>query len=272
MIDILPSELSKGIQLVGLEGAEGNWHPSMALLCLRRLDAGGPLELDCHWIESKPRGDLPAEAMQDLVLEGIQSRPQTPRRPDACPSCGKRISSGVFSYYGSPVCPEHVADLWTRNLLVNFQAKAMIHCPQCGDDTAIIWHGQGTSSCTACLVSRLDREEASRRWVLMSGIPLGQEALGDLQIFRGVRQRIEACTRCRSKQIRIRKIRVDFPKASPPLYPLWEVFDTDRTADVEKQRGRQLEIYTQGLLKVTLECPQCGYMDLEFPGFDLKPR
>jgi hypothetical protein len=40
----------------------------------------------------------------------------------------------------------------------------------------------------------------------------------------------------------------------------------EREPDAEARRQRQLEIYERGLLKVTIECPQCGYLEREFVG------
>jgi hypothetical protein len=64
---------------------------------------------------------------------------------------------------------------------------------------------------------------------------------------------------------------MDFPRTTSPLYPLWEIRQGDRTPEGEQRRARQLEIFTKGLMRVTLECPQCGYLEREMPGLALDP-
>jgi DNA-directed RNA polymerase subunit RPC12/RpoP len=90
----------------------------------------------------------------------------------------------------------------------------------------------------------------------------------DLRLFMEAWRRIEACERCGSRAIRIRRLLLDFPRAQGPLYPLWEIRRGDQTAEDELRRGKQLLAYTEGFLKVTVECPQCGYLEREFTGLD----
>jgi hypothetical protein len=74
------------------------------------------------------------------------------------------------------------------------------------------------------------------------------------------------CERCGAERIRIRKITLDFPKSQGPVYPLWEVSPEDRSREADHHRQRQLEAYTRGFMRITVECPHCGFMQREFPG------
>ena len=103
--------------------------------------------------------------------------------------------------------------------------------------------------------------------MMVGGPPLPAGGAGELRAFVEAWRRVGSCQRCGSKAIRIRRLLLDFPRARGPLLPLWELSKTDMLPERALLRERQLRVFTQGLLCVTLECPQCGYMEREFPGF-----
>jgi hypothetical protein len=120
-----------------------------------------------------------------------------------------------------------------------------------------------------CISRALIAPERPDLWILVGGPPLPESAVGDMRVFLAVWKRLCQCERCGSKGIRVRKILVDLPRTRGPLYPLWEIGPEDRSAEAELRRTRQLEIYTRGAVRATLECPECGYLEREFPAADL---
>jgi len=272
MIEILPGDIARGIQLVGLDISEGHRVPSRALLAERMAQTQGPLRLRALWLETGPPAPVPVGALRDLVSEGLPAT-SPPRRgapvSSRCPICGEDAPSRVLAQDRGPVCPRHFADLWLRQCLAGLPASLPGSCPACGNATPLLWKEEGGERCTDCLAAALLQTDMPAHWILRGGTPLPEGALGDLRVFLEAWKRVPACERCGSQGIRIRKILVDFPRARGPLYPLWEIRRDDRSVESEKRRRRQLQAYTEGVLGVTLECPQCGYLEREFPGVDL---
>lgn len=271
MIEILSSELSQAIQLVGLLEQEGRFVPSRVLLALRE-------DADCLgfgvrglWIGSG--GSVPVEALQDLVWEWLPGpgRKNLPVLTGKCVVCNRTGNHGVVSVEGQSICWEHLACYWEE--LLSAQAGGIgisQRCPQCGLEGVFFWGARGY--CTRCLVNEIKNLPALARWILVGGSALPGRGKGELTAFLEAWRKVGACPRCGSKAIRVRRLIMDFPKAKSPVFPIWELTRQDMRPERIMLRERQLRVFTQGLLRVTVECPQCGYMDLEYPGLELPSR
>lgn len=139
-------------------------------------------------------------------------------------------------------------------------------CPKCGLEGVLCWEGRGY--CTRCLVGEIRQLPGLARWILVGGPALPGRGEGELGAFLEAWRRVGACPRCGSKSIRLRRLLMDFPKAQAPIFPIWELTKEDMKPERIMLRERQLRAFTEGLMRVTVECPQCGYMDLEFPGLE----
>jgi hypothetical protein len=269
MIEILPSEISRAIQWVGLDLVKGEVRPACALLAIRRGESGGARRLHGIWAGPGKDVALVGPALADLVMDGAGgSRPVDGKGagPRRCAVCGGEASSRLLLSGVDAACAEHMADVWTRRLAPH-AGKAAAPCPECGESWPVLWHEGGRDRCPRCLAAALLQGHPLRRWALLGGPPGPPESLADLRLFGEVWKRIFMCERCGSRGIRLRKIWAEFPRSSGPIYPLWASGRWDAAPEAEAHRRQQLLAYTQGLVRVILECPQCGYLERELPGW-----
>lgn len=246
---------------------EGRVVPSRVLFAFRE-DAG---YLGCGvrglWIGSG--GSFPVEALQDLVWEWFpgSGRKTLPVPAGRCVVCNGRGNHGVVSIDGQSICWEHLPFYWEE--LLAAQAGGMNisgRCPKCGLEGVFFWGKRGY--CTSCMVNEIRNLPTLGRWVLVGGATLPARGEGELRAFLEAWRKVGACPRCCSKAIRVRRLIMDFPRAKAPIFPLWELTRQDMEPERIMLRERQLRVFTEGLLRVTVECPQCGYMDLEYPGLE----
>jgi len=273
MLEVIPANLARGVQLAGLRGTFGRGVPTRALIAFWTPDSHESSGVRGVWLAAQRDDGLPEGAIRDLLLDVLPSYRAGPNGPvsQCCPVCGGASPGWAATADGRPVCPTHLAELWERLAQRWFRAAQVVSCPRCGRSASFLWSQGGGIFCSRCLVSSLSTDESTSHWILTAFSPLPSEMQGELRIFREAWRWVSVCLRCGSSEIRIRRILLDFPKVSGPVYPLWEMDKKDRTPGAELRRWRQLQIYTQGFMRVTLECPQCGYLERELPGVGSGP-
>ncbi len=267
MIEVIPANLARGIQLVGTREISGRRVPTRVLMAFRAPEQQ-PSLVRGVWLDSERPDDLPASAVRDLVLDALplSGVGTVGAGSRGCPVCGEAAVGMAMMGDGRPICITHLAELWEETGRGWFPASDCVSCPRCGRSVTFLWAQQGRTLCSHCLGSAISGGEPPTRWVVTAFPPLPSEMRGDLRIFAQAWRWISVCLRCGSPDIRVRRILLDFPKVTGPVYPLWEMDKKDRTPGAELRRWRQLHIYTQGFMRVTLECPQCGYLERELPG------
>lgn len=271
MIEILSSELSQCIQLVGLGQEKGRWVPKSLLFAFREDLDQGRLRLRPAWLRSGP--GVPQGALEDLASEwSLKSISRGPAPASKrCPMCGASAGGRLITSEGQPLCAEHLAPAWEERLVAASGGAGEELCGACGLGAMVLWHGKNAlPRCTRCFVQGVQDSTRTSRWMVVGGPALPPGALGEIRVFLKAWRLVESCERCGSRSIRIRRLLLDFPKAHAPLYPLWELRREDLGPEKARLRERQVRIFTQGLLSVTLECPQCGYMEREFEGVEVE--
>ncbi len=268
MIEVIPACLARGIQLVRVGGFSGNRVPISVLMAFRAPDHHPPILLRGVWLDPERSDDLPPAAVRDLVLDALPLPGGGTNEAGfkCCPVCGEATVGMAMTADGRPICMNHLPELWEQAARGWSPVSNCIPCPRCGRSVTLLWAEEGRMFCSHCLASALPGEGPSTQWVVTGFPPLPPEMEGDLRIFREAWRWISVCLRCGSTDVRVRRILLDFPKVTGPVYPLWETGKTDRNPGAELRRWRQLQIYTQGFMRVTLECPQCGYLERELPG------
>lgn len=266
------------MQLVGLLESYGRQLPIAIFFAFHPTDVRpeSPLMLEGLWVEEDPSRPYLQDALLDLLLEKGQFRPRemgTRRSPGTCPVCGKETAGGRFyTHEGLPLCPRHMGEQWERNLSPWVSGRSHKSCTCCKRASALLWLRPQGSICTRCLADRVMEVPGVLRWVLFQEPPLEGGRRLDLALFLEAWRLVSRCSRCGSRRIRIRKVSWEFPRALGPILPLWESTHKESPYHVESDRQRQLEIYTHGMLKASVECPQCGYSVREFLGRDVRLR
>jgi|Deesub1362B_J571_1020462.scaffolds.fasta_scaffold09157_2 hypothetical protein len=269
MIEILPDSLSQGVQVVGLRRVSQRWRPVRILLAFETPERDEGRRLREIWIQGGPQAPFPLEALEDLLMDG--SKASIPPNGKAlsqrgCPICNEKTARGVFTPEGRTLCRGHLWLAWDKALADGGRpAERPPPCPLCREPSLVLWSDGSSCLCTRCLVKRRIPQDSSWKWIFHGGKVLPWGMRGELRIFLGLWSQNPPCERCGSPHLRIRKIALDFPKMPGPLYPLWEIFRNDRTEEGEARRMRQLRAYTQGLIRAVVECPQCGYLEREWP-------
>lgn len=268
MIEVIPANLSRGIQLVGVRGGSGRRAPTRVLVAFRSPQYQPATLVRGVWLDSERSDDLPTAAVRDLVLDALPLPGVATNEAGSkgCPVCGKTTMGMAMTGDGHPVCMTHLGELWEQTARGWFPSSNCIPCPRCNRPITFLWEEEGRKLCSHCLASALSGKDSPIQWVVTAFPPLPSEMEGDLRIFREAWRWISVCLRCGSSDVRVRRILLDFPKVTGPVYPLWEIGQKDRNPGAELRRWRQLQIYTQGFMRVTLECPQCGYLERELPG------
>ncbi len=265
MIEILSSELSQAIQLVGLLRQGKRLVPSRVLFAIVEEKGQGEKIPRGLWLVSNSL--VSVEALEDLVREWYQGPGEKACLVQAgkCSVCGVELDKAVGSIAGRTLCWEHLAGVWEELLVAQLGGGwTPGRCAGCGLEGVFCWEDRGY--CTRCLVQTIRNLPGPQRWILVAGPPLPGRGKGELRAFLEAWRRVGACPRCASRAIRVRRLLMDFPRAQGPLFPVWEITRQDMSPERIMWRERQLRVFTEGLLRVTVECPQCGYMDLEFPG------
>lgn len=270
MIEILPGNLSRGIQLVGLRRERDRWVARSILIAFRKDWVGGGMLFRPAWLIAGL--GVPSEAIEDLALEWPLDK-GLPRKAltitGGCPICGALASEGFVTNDSRSICSRHLTEVWEDKILAGSAFPGEGTCHVCGGGSPVLWQPRGPfPTCTRCLLEGRQLPECER-WMVLGGegIPMG--AKGELGILLRAWKLVGGCHRCGSKSIRMRRLSLDLPRATGPVYPLWELRREDVEPHRSRLRERQLRIFTQGLLKVTFECPQCGYLEREFQGTDV---
>lgn len=180
-----------------------------------------------------------------------------------CFICGEHSQSFTTTLDGPGVCGEHLSFLWEKSLENRTGVRGdATRCPRCDRRATVLWLKDG---CTQCVWEALLKQESIDRWIFVGGAPIGAGEILEIGAYIEAWNRIGCCRRCGSKKLRIRRISMEFPRARRPVFPLWE-HTKGELVGREKMRRRQLRAFTEGLLVVTMECPQCGYQEMEYPG------
>ena len=262
MIEILPENLSSFIQLVGLQQVgRGRYVPSKLLFAQRRHELN-PLEPMWLQYSSGVSAEVISDLVGELIVDGSKSGPIPFRRPRP------EFQLGQHSLIWARTSDEpHDLDgllrLWEGLLLDGEKSERKTLCPNCGRQALILWKDVG---CTGCLVQGLASEPGSWRWIVMGAPPLLRKDLMDLKLFIWVWDKVGCCPRCSSRRIRVKRIFLDFPKTRGPIIPLWEMDKGDLRPEVQMRRETQWKAFTRGIMRATVECPQCGFMEMEFIG------
>ena len=280
MLEILPETLFKGIQIIGLAGSTGEQVAQKALLAFRPDNGSDAALLNGVWIEHEPNGNLLGGVLRNLYRAADkknlyqQMQKQSFAANETCPVCKKKPDVPRIEAYGRYLCPEHMPVYWLqmleRHLGLQKETSSGM-CEICSQPSPVLLKIDGSTQCLKCLSETVLSDNGISRWVFKAGPPTPMEGSNELQIFEDACNKIRHCLRCGSKAVRIHRIILDFPKAGTPIYPVWETQRRDYTPEEEERRLRQLRIYSKGLMSVTIECPQCGYLTREFPGVDLSP-
>lgn len=268
MIEVIPANLARGIQLVGVQEISGRRAPTSVLVAFRSPEYNPSILVRGVWLDSERTDDLPAAAVRDLVLEALPLPGGWTKDTgfECCPVCGGGTEGMAMTGDGRPICMTHLPVLLEQTARGCSSRSSCIACPSCGRSVTLLWAEGGRILCSHCLASILSGEGSPTQWVVTGFPPLPPEMRGDLRIFREAWRWITVCLRCGCSDVRVRRIQLDFAKAMGPVYPLWEIGQKERTPGAELRRWRQLQIYTQGFMRVTLECPHCGYLERELPG------
>ncbi|MEJ5376541.1 MAG: hypothetical protein WHX93_08175 [bacterium] len=267
MVEILSCELSKAIQLVGFVEKDTRLVPVRVLFALSQDGAWGDFTLRGLWLTCA--NTVPLEALEDLVSECLPGswKKIPPVGTGKCALCGRPGQRQIVTSQGRNVCWEHLGCLW-EEILVTQAARGSIsgNCAKCGLAGVVLWGEKG--HCTRCMVEDLRGFSQVTQWVLLGGSPMPARGQKELVAFLEAWRRVGACPRCGSRAIRVRRLVMDFPRAKGPLYPLWDLTREDMKPERMLLRDRQLRLFTEGLMRATVECAQCGYMDLEYPGLE----
>ncbi len=262
MIEILPENLSKFIQLIGLqEVAKGRYVPRRVLFAESKQ---GLKHIEPRWLQYSP--EVSAEVISDLVGELIVEGPKLGHLPWHRPRPAFQLGEHSLIWARTSDEPHDVDELlrlWEAVLMDGENCEREITCPNCGRVAPILWKAAG---CTGCLVRRLNSESGSWRWIAIGAPPLLRKDLMDLKVFLWAWDKVGCCPRCGSRNIRMRRIFLDFPKTRGPILPLWEMDKGDLRPEVQLRRETQLRAFTRGVMRATVECPQCGFMEMEFIG------
>lgn len=263
MIEILPESLSRFIQLIGLqEVGRGRYLPKK-LLFARRLENKNFLE--AKWLEHSPQ--VPIEVILNLVAEWIGEEPKGGALKSSPPRVTLEPGQRPLIWIPFQMELHEMEDFllyWEKILMSGREdGGRKAPCPNCGSQAYVLWKDLG---CTRCLLNGLRDEYSSWKWILIGASPLMRRDLMDIQIFLWAWGKIEVCPRCSSRKIRLRRIFLDFPKTRGPVVPLWNMAKEDLRLETMLIRERQLRAFTRGIMRVTFECPQCGFMEMEFLG------
>ena len=280
MLEILPETLFKGIQIIGLTGPHGEHVAQKALLAFKPGSGPEKTLLNGLWIEYEPVGNLLGSVLRNLnrstdkknLYHQIQKKSFAAN--ENCPVCKKRPEVSLIEAYGRYLCPEHLSVYWLQMLQRHLgieEGDVSGICGKCSEPSPVLLKIDGSLQCLKCLSEAVLGDQTITQWVFKAGPPTPMEGSNELHIFQDACDRVQYCLRCGSKAIRIHRIILDFPKAGTPIYPVWETSRRDYTPEEEDRRLRQIRIYSKGLMSVTIECPQCGYLTREFPGVDLSP-
>jgi hypothetical protein len=244
-------------------------NPVRVLLAFQPPFPENSTRLHGFWLGPPCEPPVPSGLLRDLVSECLSPAklPLSRSLPMGdCPVCGAVPLARILTPEGRPVCPAHLADLWTRRSLGHGVQLAEGKCPHCGENASLLWEDAQQPRCVRCLCREVLEEGIVSQWIWVGEKPLALGALEDLRLLVEAWRRVGSCERCGSQTIRIRRVLLDFPRAQGPLYPVWEMRRNDMNPEGESRRVRQLRVYTEGVLRATVECPQCGYLEREFTG------
>jgi len=262
MIEILPEKLSNFIQLIGLqEVSRGRYLPRKVLFAERKQ---GLNPLEPRWLQysSGVAAGVISDLLGELIVEGPKSGPLPCPRPRSAFQLGQH--SLIWARTSDePHDVDELLRLWEALLMDGENCENQTPCPRCGRLAAILWKAVG---CTDCLVQGLACECGSWRWIVMGAPALLRKDIMDLKVFLWAWDKVRGCPRCSSRRIRIKRIFLDFPKTRGPILPLWEMDKGDLRPEVQMRRETQWKAFTRGIMRTTVQCPQCGFIEMEFIG------
>lgn len=233
------------------------------LFALRGSFNNGPLKLRSVCL--RPGSWVPAEALMDLAMEWFSGAGGQFSLSKGCPICGRQMQSSITTLDGVPVCKDHLPLLWEHYLKDRTGLCGdTTRCPRCHGEVSILWLKDG---CTHCFWGSILQQKEVDKWIFVGGTPIALGEVSELGAYIEAWNRLQCCKRCGCRQVRIRRLSLEFPRARGPVVALWELTKGEIGRD-EKVRQRQLRAFTEGLLSVTVECPQCGYQEMEYPGLD----